>query len=72
MTTAYERRYISRLAGVAHLLSPFELSKDDNTPTALCGRWQWTASDWFGSGSQAEYERAAELPLCKSCARQIP
>lgn len=33
---------------------------------ALCGRTPWPA-DWLGTGTQSEYERAAELPLCVQC-----
>jgi len=38
---------------------------------ALCGfspAWHY---EWHGTGSQAEYERAAELPTCKYCAKQV-
>lgn len=42
---------------------------------------QWTVCDrdadpfgggWYGTGSQAEYERCAELPPCKKCLREVP
>lgn len=71
MAEIYERRYTSPTASVAHLLSPFELSKFDHTPTALCGKWAWNASDWFGSGTQDEHDRAASLPTCKNCQKQV-
>jgi hypothetical protein len=33
------------------------------------GRWDHIDPvNWLGTGSQAEYDRAAELPLCKLCA----
>jgi hypothetical protein len=27
----------------------------------------WTYDDWLGTGSQDEYEKARELPLCPRC-----
>lgn len=33
---------------------------------ALCGRSAWPAL-WSGTGTQEEYERAREQPLCSSC-----
>ena len=71
MTALYERRYTSPTAQSVHLLPPFEFATPDRTPTALCGKWMWTASDWFGSGSQSEYDRAAALPVCKTCAKRL-
>jgi hypothetical protein len=33
------------------------------------GRWDHiNAANWLGTGSQAEYDKAEELPLCKLCA----
>lgn len=34
---------------------------------ALCGFGVRAATGWLGTGSQAEYERLAELPVCRSC-----
>ncbi len=37
---------------------------------ALCGRMPtWFRGDWYGTGSQREYERAASLPYCRQCYR---
>lgn len=37
---------------------------------AVCGTGPvWHAPDWYGTGSQTEYERAAGLPRCKRCVR---
>ncbi|PRH79360.1 hypothetical protein C6N75_09760 [Streptomyces solincola] len=33
---------------------------------ALCGRTAWPGY-WYGTGTQNEHERAAELPLCVGC-----
>ena len=65
---AYERRYTQQ-GRMAHLLDPVDLARNGATPTALCERWQWSASGWWGSGSQDEIERAAVLPLCTGCGR---
>lgn len=35
--------------------------------TALCGTGPDWFSDWCGTGSQSEYEKAAVLPPCKRC-----
>lgn len=34
---------------------------------ALCGRSPDLFCYWWGTGTQSEYERAEELPLCKPC-----
>ena len=35
---------------------------------AACGVGPvWYAPDWYGTGTQAEYERVAALPPCKRC-----
>jgi hypothetical protein len=46
--------------------------REDSRGYPICG-WdgRWDHIDpamWLGTGSQAEYDRAAELPLCKLCA----
>jgi hypothetical protein len=41
---------------------------------ALCGvapSFLGSSSDWFGSGSQVEYDRVAGLPLCGNCLRML-
>lgn len=37
---------------------------------AVCGFSVWTPSDWFGTGSQLEYERVDELPECQLCLKR--
>lgn len=38
---------------------------------AQCGRGPGLWDDWLGTGSQAEYERAAELPTCTRCLKAL-
>lgn len=38
---------------------------------AACGLYPWP-SEFLGTGTQAEYERAERLPLCKRCAGTAP
>lgn len=52
----YERRYTGKYGRVAHLTRPSQREH------AVCGVWAA-----YGTGSQGEYERASELPVCKSC-----
>jgi len=66
MTRELERRY-TRYGRVAHLLDPLEYSERTGTAAVLCGLWEWYVHSWLGTGSQAEYERAASLPVCKNC-----
>jgi len=68
LPTGYERRYVSHAARVAHAVDV-----DREWIAACCGRrpvW-YSAEGWLGTGSQAEYERATALPLCKACARLL-
>ncbi|MFD8117043.1 hypothetical protein [Streptomyces microflavus] len=50
---------------VAHELQ-WGCSPNNSAAPALCGRQPWPG-DWYGTGSQTEYDRAAELPLCGGC-----
>jgi hypothetical protein len=62
------RVYLSADAPTAHLL-PWGVSP--NSPVAaLCGRDPWP-SDWLGTGTQVERDRAAELPLCIICRNAV-
>lgn len=36
---------------------------------ARCGAAPQYFSDWYGTGSQAEYERAEALPRCARCVK---
>lgn len=51
---------------MAHLL-PLGESPNVGYPVALCRRQPALFATWLGTGSQTEYERAAELPLCSRC-----
>lgn len=50
---------------LAHLLAPGEPPSGDGE--SLCRKSPWASGSWSGTGSQGEYERAAELPLCSRC-----
>lgn len=49
---------------VAHLVRAAVLGVRE----ALCG---FVAAEWFGTGSQAEYDRARALRLCRACAARL-
>lgn len=56
---------------VAHAIARFcgELNQ-----TAVCGAspvWYLPSGAWCGTGSQAEYERAAGLPRCRRCLAKL-
>jgi hypothetical protein len=38
---------------------------------ALCGRRAALPENWFGTGSQDEYEQAESLPKCRLCAHLV-
>jgi len=38
---------------------------------ALCGLGVWDSWSWRGTGTQAEYERAALLPRCSKCVARM-
>lgn len=52
---------------MAHLLAPGE-SPNLGYAFTLCRRQPRLFTSWLGTGSQGEYDRAAELPLCSRCA----
>ena len=56
----YTRLY-TRRGYAAHLSPPSGLRG------VLCAVLPMWPGDWLGTGSQAEYELAAELPTCKRC-----
>jgi len=47
-----------------HILKP--QASPNAYSDALCGRSSWPQY-WFGTGSQAEWERARSQELCTSC-----
>jgi hypothetical protein len=60
MVARWEYWYYTRRGTVRHAL-PYA-----NANVAACGTSGWIGG-WYGTGSQAEYERTAELPPCKRC-----
>jgi len=62
----YERRYTPG-GKVAHLIWGPDWSRQEATyPHAACG-WSGQTTYWRGTGNQDEYDRAAELPVCRRC-----
>ena len=53
--------------GVAHLLSPTSTIMGGDTLCPVAPSWP---DVWRGTGSQAEHELAASLPLCKTCEKR--
>ncbi|MGW0682922.1 hypothetical protein ACWD2L_06110 [Streptomyces sp. NPDC002754] len=49
---------------VTHVLP--RLASPNSGADALCGRSGWPVG-WYGTGTQDEYERARDLPLCVRC-----
>jgi hypothetical protein len=62
-----ETRVYTFTGKVAHLVAVGG-SPSLHRPPALCGR---EAGTWLGTGSQAEYEKAAALPTCRFCAERL-
>ena len=58
--TDYRRLY-TRRGSRAHLSGPYA------TTGAMCDLSRDRDEEWLGTGSQAEYDRAAKLPLCRRC-----
>lgn len=61
-------RVFTRTGRVAHLRRDYHSML--GTIDALCGLapLPWDGG-WYGTGSQAEYDRADSLPTCKRCQR---
>jgi hypothetical protein len=55
---------------MAHLLPPGD-RPSVGYPFTLCRRQPRLFGAWLGTGSQGEYDRAAELPLCSRCAGKV-
>lgn len=66
MSAAGCTRVYLAFSEMAHLLEP-GVQATAGRPPSLCRRAPQRYSAWLGTGSQAEYERAAELPLCRKC-----
>lgn len=58
----YEWRYLPHGLAVHALAFPAAAG-------AVCGVYTLPPSNWRGTGSQAEYDRAAKLPCCRRCLR---
>jgi hypothetical protein len=63
-----DRVYTGPRGKVAHLIPA---SAAGYVSRAACGLWAWSRSNWRGTGNQTEYDRAASLPLCKTCERKV-
>ena len=61
-------RAYTRTGKTAHLLQPFQ--SPNGNGAALCGTAPEWSDAWRGTGSQAEIETVASLPLCKRCERR--
>lgn len=61
MSGFYELLYLRR-GRVAHCVL-----RNGTYPDAVCGVGPQWPSDWYGTGTQAEYERAERLPRCQRC-----
>lgn len=61
----YEWRYL-RSGKRTHALVP-----PVGRECAECGMGPALFDDWHGTGTQAEYERAASLPKCRRCLTAI-
>jgi hypothetical protein len=57
-------RVYTRRGKVAHLKAPFGTIANGRTLCPVMPSWP---DEWLGTGSQAEYDLAASLPLCKAC-----
>ena len=68
MTAYIEKctRVYTPRGSVAHLRAPFSTIRNGSTLCPVMPEWP---GEWLGTGGQAEYEKAASLPLCKACAK---
>jgi len=62
-------RVYTRTGRKAHLLPPF--ASPNTCLTALCGLCPEYFETWRGTGSQAETEHAASLPVCRYCLKRV-
>jgi hypothetical protein len=63
----YTWRYLQR-GRVRHILA--QASGID--AAAVCGTAPLFFADWYGTGSQSEYETCAGLPACRRCVAIMP
>lgn len=57
-------------AGVKHAL-PIETGITGHAARALCGLEAFRPQDWYGTGSQVEYETLEGLRECRRCAARL-
>ena len=60
-------RVCTRTGKVAHLLSPVQTIRNGSVLCHVLPEW---FTEWHGTGSQSETDRAAALPLCRRCEDQ--
>lgn len=63
-----EWRYLRTGSRTHRLIRVF----DRLTHVAECGRSPQIGEDWYGTGSQTEYERVDAMPRCKRCLPATP
>lgn len=68
MSDVERTRVYVRTGQLAHLLA-FGASPSGREE-ALCRRQPCAGTSWLGTGSQREYERAAQLRTCPRCAEK--
>ena len=59
-------RVYTRRGRAAHLLSPVSTIRNGRALCPVDPQWP---GEWLGTGTQAEHEHAASLPLCRHCER---
>lgn len=66
MTAQGETRAYLSTGIVAHLLPVYSSPNQGYAPCVRCARQPRWGSCWYGTGSMAEQEKAAALPLCST------
>lgn len=64
-----EWRYL-RSGKVRHNVYPGPIENQAGIGVSACRAHELPIEEWYGTGSQTEYERAATMPTCKRCADQ--
>ena len=67
VTTVADWRYLYG-RGVVHAVTA---TMYGHSGPAVCGVEPRLLADWFGTGSQQEYERVAALPCCRRCVAKV-
>lgn len=69
-----EWRYLpqrNRRREVRHAILDFYGHGVTSGTPAICGVVPAFLGDWYGTGTQAEYERASTLPVCGHCRHRL-